>query len=241
MIDLGPCLRSAATAAFIVAPVARPSSMTITVRPRTITGPRPPRYSLSRRSSSCCSTIVMWSTVPGASLRSRIACLVQHADTASGDGAYGKLLVSRSAQFSHDEYVERHIESPRDFVRDRNTTTRKSEDDHILSPCKAVKLLRQFQARFTAVEKTLHNPPSEFPDIQRARSDSPVVANARASECRSIRGDLVIDAGHSLSLPRGVLSVLALGERADTPAKRYMTVLRFDRDLVGIALCMAPE
>lgn len=48
----GPSRRSAATAARMVEPVARPSSTRITVRPRTSTGGRSPRYSRSRRSSS---------------------------------------------------------------------------------------------------------------------------------------------------------------------------------------------
>src|SRR2546425_10703582 len=48
----GPRCRNALTAATIVAPVARPSSTRITVRPRISTGGRLPRYRRSRRASS---------------------------------------------------------------------------------------------------------------------------------------------------------------------------------------------
>lgn len=67
-------------------------------------------------------------------------------------------------------------------------------------------------------------------------------AATRASECHQYMTAIWSSTlGHSLSLPRSALSVLAFGERADTPAKGYTAVLRFDRDLVGIALCMTPE
>src|SRR5207302_9557859 len=52
----GPSSRTACTAAFMVEPVARPSSTRITVLPATSSGPRAPRYACSRRSSSASSS-----------------------------------------------------------------------------------------------------------------------------------------------------------------------------------------
>src|SRR5207253_2228079 len=57
-IFAGPICRSAATAARIDEPVARPSSTRITVLPRTSGGGRPSRYSRSRRLSSAASASV---------------------------------------------------------------------------------------------------------------------------------------------------------------------------------------
>jgi hypothetical protein len=111
-------------AARMVAPVAKPSSTRITVRPRTSGG----------RATAAVETLA-----PGQLVlllcRNRInqmlrqpemmhELVIEYTHAACRNSAHRQLLVSGDAQLAHDKNVERGVKRAGDFIRDRHAAAR---------------------------------------------------------------------------------------------------------------------
>ncbi len=104
-----------------VPPVASPSSTTITVRPRSETIGRSPRYLRARRSTSTRSRASTACELPlghvqPTTARSRFSTRAPPSPIAP----IAELGLRRQAELAHDQHVERRAERSRDLVRDRH-------------------------------------------------------------------------------------------------------------------------
>ena len=99
-IASGPSARNAATAACIVAPVAKPSSTTIIVRLDTVTGGRSPRFALTPLElGSLMGDHRLPSIVSDSKRREHV--VVPHHDASRRDRAHRQLLVTGHAELAH--------------------------------------------------------------------------------------------------------------------------------------------
>ena len=141
MTRAGACRRAASTAAFIVDPVASPSSTRITVRPRRSSSGRPCRYSRSRRSSSACSTRATASIARSGTPYQRTTSSFS---TRTPPEAIAPIAsrMSGQAQLSDQKNVERRIECLGHLEGHGHTAAWQRQHDHIVAAGIVTKLRR---------------------------------------------------------------------------------------------------
>ena len=77
--------------------------------------------------------------------------VIQDAHTAGRDCAEREFFKTGHTEFAYNENIERHIQTPRHFVGDRDTASRQTEHDHISTTGIFFELFREEAASFRSV------------------------------------------------------------------------------------------
>lgn len=82
--------------------------------------------------------------------------VIEDSDAARGDGTESQLLVTRHAELSHREHVERGVQRAGDFERDGNPASGQGEHDHVISPRVRTELRGEKLSGMAAVAEETH-------------------------------------------------------------------------------------
>jgi hypothetical protein len=78
---------------------------------------------------------------------------VEHANTAGGNRANGKLFLPRQSELSYDEHVKRDPERRSDLKADRYAATRQRQNDDVGAVCIGAELVGKSAARVASIAK----------------------------------------------------------------------------------------